>query len=117
MILSSLCWVAADQLVAAKVACQKTSDMQALRAKHVDWSQVMRERFTCSHSDGFLLLQVYKLLILGFVAGVWVVNNTSCIAQLSLLGHRGIRQTRAAAQDYAAVFAEAVGAFVKRGRA
>jgi hypothetical protein len=94
----------------------KDIDMQALRAKHVDWSQVMRERFTCSHSDGFLLLQVYILLILGVVAGVWVVN-TSCIAQLSLLGHRGIRLTRAAAQDYAAVFAEATGAFVKRGRA
>jgi hypothetical protein len=31
------------------------------------------------------------------------------------VGYRGICQTRIAARDYAAVFAEAFGAFVKRG--
>jgi hypothetical protein len=52
----------------------------------------MPERLTSSHSDSFLLLlQVYELLMLGVVAGVWVENNTSCIARLSLIESHGIR--------------------------
>jgi hypothetical protein len=50
----------------------------------------MPNRLTFSHSNSFVLLQVYELLILGVVAGIWVVHNTSSIARLSLIGHRGI---------------------------
>jgi hypothetical protein len=40
----------------------------------------MPERLTFCHFDSFLLLQVYELLILWVIAGVGVVNNTSCVA-------------------------------------
>jgi hypothetical protein len=43
----------------------KTSDIQALGANHVDWSQVMPERLTCGHSNSFVLHHFYELLIMG----------------------------------------------------
>jgi hypothetical protein len=79
---------------------------------HVDWSQVMPDGLTFSHPDSSVLLQVYELLILRFIAGVWVVHNTSSIARLILMGHRGIHLTLVPARDYAAVFTEGFGAFV-----
>jgi hypothetical protein len=85
MVISCLFWAAAGQLAAAKVACIKTTDVQALAANHADWSLVMPERLTFSHFDSFILLQVKELLILGVVAGVWVVNNTSSVHNDSML--------------------------------
>jgi hypothetical protein len=41
-------------------------------------------------SDSFLPHEVDEQLILGVFAGVWVIHNTSSIAPLSLIGHRGI---------------------------
>jgi hypothetical protein len=63
----------------------------------------------------FFLHLANEKLILGVVAGVCVVHNTNSLARLSLIGHRGIHQTRVAAPDCAAVFAEDFGAFDDRG--